>query len=175
MLLTMLGMVITSNVSNGQSWEIYHETDDFGDKTNETFIAHVDYGNFSNSVSIDEDLNIYVSLGDEYYSIIVFKYKTTPANFYYKITNLNIKDDAGNIHKLRVELMNSAIFIKDKKLFKKLLQTNSKLKCYLKDRNSYQISTYNFIINTDNFNEIYNEWQSINNSTNSNKLNNTNN
>ena len=182
MLLTMLGMVITSNVSNGQSWKINYSTDEFGDTTNESYVVSIQYGNFSNSATNHSKLDVVVFLNNDDNSdtntkdyLKIFEYGDYPADFDYNTIKLKIKDDAGNVYQINATVFRKYVFIDDKIQFRKLLQNNSKLKCYFSDKDEYSPSYYHFVIDTDNFNEIYNEWQGSNNSTNSNKLNNTNN
>lgn len=133
-------------------------TDEFGNETSVRFLKNSEFfsGTFSNSATEGSLLYASVYIEDKDITIKLYEYGDNLVK-QYQTTEYNVKflDENGKKHSFVGKMYSDRIYLPDKSLIE-LLKTNSVIKCYISENNTYGYnSTYLFTIEAKDFVSAY--------------------
>lgn len=139
-------------------WVERKYTDEFGNETSVRFLKNSEFfsGTFSNSATEGSLLYASVYIDDEDIAIKLYEYGYNLVK-QYQTTEYNVKflDEEGKKHSFAGKMYSDRIYLPDKSLIE-LLKTNSVIKCYISENNTYGYnSTYLFTIEAKDFVSAY--------------------
>lgn len=138
-------------------WELKRYSDTFGDDTDDSYLVLLGKGTFSNSATLNSELNTALFVDDENFAFRLFEYGHSPVmadNAYY---NTMIKDSKGKVYTFK--LWNSGqsgqIGSPSKEDYNEMLEilNNGGEVSVVMTYDSYTTSDYKFKMNVDGFNK----------------------
>jgi len=159
-LFVVLLLVITGQVYAGYNWWSYgHFTDEFGERTKNTFIEIETEGVFSNSATTGSKLyvQVLVSKNGRDGKIALIEYnKQRPAQYFIGGGYFKLKNAAGDIEQYRLPHkwnQEGAMWFNAGAFIKFMKKSIGEVQCIVYDEHS---SLYKFKLNSDGFTNAYN-------------------
>lgn len=156
-----------NNFKGDGIWSIKYFIDDFGDPTDEGYIAHDYYikGTFSNSATTNTSLNIFMIVkAQNDISVQLYEYAgNTPVQAYSSTEyQINIKDSNGKKHLLEGKMYeggNRVYFDPSSKVnkFHEILLNEGEISVVLKNNQYGGVSSYKYKFNANGYKNVYNE------------------
>lgn len=128
-------------------WMTGHYTNEFNERTGQTYEFLECYGTFDNSATNGSDLTAVIYKLSSVVSIKLFEYNKHNADFKaYGYVNVKVKNESGIIETFKFKESNGQLLYKSKRHpFLDFIKDPGVYKFYMKN-NNYSISTYNFSV-----------------------------